>query len=199
LFASSIWSTFTIEIWSKIYRSTLTFLDPFSSTYSTLTTRTQFNIFIADPTFTYPFPCSTCTTLTSRTIFCKSSSSCCTLTLGIWGFIQFINKIALGMKSSKNFYSSSFTLFGRENTLWLLKCFRKEVEMKEGLCWNLLPWVFGGKCHFGVLVIYYGVRSKGHILLLFNNYWHVCALECWKGFYRLMDCCMPLNVTHHPP
>ncbi len=65
-------------------------------------------------------------------------------------------------------------------------------------------WVFGGKCPFGVFINYHDVRSKGHILLGFlasryNNYWHVCALECWKDFCTIMDCCMPLNVTHHPP
>jgi hypothetical protein len=47
------------------------------------------------------------------------------------------------------------------------------------------------------------VGSKGHILLRFlasrfNNYWHLCALECWKGFCTLMDCCMPLNVHTIP-
>jgi hypothetical protein len=48
------------------------------------------------------------------------------------------------------------------------------------------------------------VRSKGHILFKilafkFNNYWHLRELECWNFFCTLMDCCMPLNVTHHPP
>ncbi len=48
------------------------------------------------------------------------------------------------------------------------------------------------------------VRSKGHILLRFlafrfNSYWHLCALECSKDFCTLMDCYMPLNVTHHLP
>jgi len=143
------WSTFTIEIWFKILKFVATFLNPFpSSTCFTFTTRTWLYFFIPNPTFTYPFPCSTCFTFTSTVGSCNSSFTCSTLTLKLEGLFYFdLSRITLRMKSFKNFCSSSFTLLGREDIFWEFKCFRKEVEMRKGLCWNLI-WVLGlgGKC-----------------------------------------------------
>lgn len=88
-----------------------------SSTCYIFTTRTLSNFFIANPIFTYPFPCLTCFTFTSKVGFCNSSFTCSTLTLRIKGYNLFLNKIALEMKSFKNFCSSSSTLLSREDIL----------------------------------------------------------------------------------